>query len=95
MNKGKMLLSAIALFAVIGGTLAFKATRVTNTFFSYGPTLTTTTPGGPLVNTSFCTVPFQTTYTTAPDPLVFSKTTNWSTIASSTTSCLITVYQTI
>lgn len=47
MRKAKIMLSAIAVFAVIGGAFAFKASRSLAPFYSN--TLTTTIAGGPLV----------------------------------------------
>jgi hypothetical protein len=52
MNKAKLALSAIAIFAVIGGAFAFKAARDTNDFYSSNP-----------VNGN-CSVTFPTTLTT-------------------------------
>ncbi len=47
MKKAKIVLSAVALFAVVGGAFAFKAMRLpSNVYTSY---LTTTAPGGPSV----------------------------------------------
>lgn len=60
MSKAKMILSGVALFALIGGALAFKASRESNQFFSS----TTTRVNGVVL--TYCTVPFQTTYTTNP-----------------------------
>lgn len=95
MTKAKVILSGVALFALIGGALAFKAARVSNTFFSNGTTLTTTVLGGPLVEQTYCTVEFQTTYTTRVLPLAFSTTTTWSTTSIPTTTCpQITIYRT-
>jgi hypothetical protein len=47
MKKEKFALTAIAVLAVIGGTLAFNASRETRDW--YTDTLTTTQPGGPVV----------------------------------------------
>lgn len=60
MKKAKVILSAVALFAVVGGALAFKATREENTF--YRNTLTTING----VQFTYCTAPFTTTLTTEP-----------------------------
>ncbi|ACU60682.1 hypothetical protein [Chitinophaga pinensis] len=96
MRKAKVILSAVAMFALVGGALAFKASRIPNVFFSNGTTLTTTTPGGPLVTRTYCTVPFTTSYTTTVNPLVLSTTTTWSTTSLTTRVCpTITVYSTI
>jgi len=51
MKRAKIILTAIAAFAVIGGAFAFKATRVTKPWYS-------------LAANGNCTVPFQTTLTT-------------------------------
>jgi len=51
MKKAKIVLSAVAVFAVIGGAFAFKASRTLNTFYS------SSTNG-------ICSVTFKTTYTT-------------------------------
>lgn len=40
MKKAKIVLSAVALLAVVGGALAFKANRIPKTFYS-GPACTT------------------------------------------------------
>lgn len=96
MRKARFILSAVAMLALVGGALAFKASRIVNVFYSNGTTLTTTIPGGPLVQRTYCTVPFTTTYTTRPNPLVFSTTTTWYTTSVPTTVCpTITVYQTL
>lgn len=48
MKKAKIVLSAVALFAVVGGALAFKANREVATLFYPTTTATvTTTVGGP------------------------------------------------
>jgi hypothetical protein len=52
MKKAKIMLSAIAILAVVGGAFAFKAARVNHTFFSLD------------TNNGICSVPFATTYTT-------------------------------
>jgi len=54
MNKAKLALSAVAMFAVIGGALAFKASRLQPNVY----TRTTTQQGGPL---TCVTLPFVTT----------------------------------
>jgi len=56
MKKGKIVLTAVAVFALIGGALAFKATRVLDVLY-YS---TTTAGGGPTCKA----VPFRTTTTT-------------------------------
>ncbi|ACU60683.1 hypothetical protein Cpin_3216 [Chitinophaga pinensis DSM 2588] len=94
--KAKAILLVLFVFAVSAGLLAFKANRGLFLFFSNGTTLTTTTPGGPLVTRTYCTIPIITFYTTAVNPLVYSKTTTWYTTELTTRSCLtITVYSTI
>jgi len=63
MKKAKIMLSAIAVIAVVSGAVAFKASRFTaNTFFSYGSA--TTKIGGPIV--TGCVVPVATFRTTDP-----------------------------
>jgi hypothetical protein len=42
MKKAKIVLSAVALFAVIGGAFAFKATRIPQPFYKNTTTTTTT-----------------------------------------------------
>ncbi|MEC5146406.1 hypothetical protein [Chitinophaga sp. 212800010-3] len=66
MKKAKFALTAIAVLAVIGGAMAFKASRQLNPFFAYGSTNTTTAPGGPIVPVTGCVLPTQLSYTTAP-----------------------------
>ncbi|MFX1707388.1 hypothetical protein PV783_25690 [Chitinophaga sp. CC14] len=51
MKQAKFALTAVAILAVVGGSLAFKANRVPKTFYSLG----TTVVGG--VQTSACNVP--------------------------------------
>jgi hypothetical protein len=63
MSKAKLVLSAVALFAMVGGALAFKATRQLNTFYS-SRTFTTTTVGGLIVTRTICDVTFPTRLTT-------------------------------
>jgi hypothetical protein len=58
MTKAKLILSVIAIFAIIGGAMAFKATRNAQQFFSTG----TTTVNN--VTFTYCTVPFRTLYST-------------------------------
>lgn len=53
----KVVLSAIALFAIIGGTLAFKAQRTPHTFFKKNTTTTVTAD-------QICTLPVNVLYTT-------------------------------
>ncbi|SKD04323.1 hypothetical protein SAMN05660461_2815 [Chitinophaga ginsengisegetis] len=38
MKQAKLALTAVALLAVVGGALAFKANRIAKTFYSYGTT---------------------------------------------------------
>ena len=80
MKKAKIMLTAIAVFAVIGGALAFKA-RQLNTFYS-------TAPNGQ------CSATFRTTYTTAEvgEPLTF--TTRLST-TTTTAACPILTVKTV
>lgn len=62
MKKVKVMLSAIAVFAVVGGALAFKA-KTLNTFYSINPT------------TGVCDLPFQIkSTTTLPNQGVFDPT---------------------
>jgi hypothetical protein len=67
MSKAKLVLSAVALFAMVGGALAFKATRTENTFYSTRTFTTRTTPGGPIVTRTICDATLFTTYTTIPN----------------------------
>ena len=61
MKKAKIMLSAIAVVAVLGGALAFKANHFShNIFYSYGAT--TTKAGDPIV--TGCVVPVTTTLQT-------------------------------
>lgn len=46
MKKAKIALTAIALFAVIGGALAFKASRIQFTLWTHGTATTTTVLNG-------------------------------------------------
>jgi len=54
MKKARIVLSAVAVFAVIGGAFAFKAARTPKTFF---------TPGS---NPAICDAPVTLRYTTQP-----------------------------
>ncbi|ACU60684.1 conserved hypothetical protein [Chitinophaga pinensis DSM 2588] len=95
-NKAKTTLVVLFAIAISAGVSAFNATRGLNVFYSNGTTLTTTTPGGPQVTRTYCTVVFTTTYTTTVNPITFSTTTTWSTTSLSTRTCpTITVYQTL
>jgi hypothetical protein len=58
MKKAKIVLSAVALFAVVGGALAFKAARIPQTFFYK------TNPAA----TALCTIPTLLPYTTSVNP---------------------------
>ncbi|UPK69725.1 hypothetical protein [Chitinophaga filiformis] len=59
MNKAKIMLSGVALLAVVGGALAFKASRLpSNAITSY---TTTTAVGGPTVTRCKTTKGFFTT----------------------------------
>jgi hypothetical protein len=49
MKKAKVVLTTIAVFALVGGTLAFKASKFGQGFAFIATTTTTTAPGGPLV----------------------------------------------
>lgn len=79
MKKAKIMLTAVALFAVIGGALAFKA-RTSHTFYrlqngvctsAFQTTLTTlTNPGDVTFTTSLATAPVQ-----AACPIITVKTT--------------------
>ncbi|SDF00859.1 hypothetical protein SAMN04488121_101505 [Chitinophaga filiformis] len=96
MRKARSILLAIVFFALIGGLFASKMSRIIAVFYSNGTTLTTTTPGGPLVVRTYCTVVFFTVYTTIVIPGAFSTTTRLSTTSIPTTICpLITIYVTI
>lgn len=53
MKKAKIMLSAIAILAVVGGAFAFNAARATHTFYSLD------------AENGICSVPFTTFYTTA------------------------------
>ncbi|SKD04320.1 hypothetical protein SAMN05660461_2814 [Chitinophaga ginsengisegetis] len=39
MKKAKLALTAVSIFATIGGSLAFKANRSINVFYSFGTTI--------------------------------------------------------
>jgi len=49
MKKAKIVLTAIGVFAIVGGALAFKAKKFGQPILYVATTTTTTTPGGPLV----------------------------------------------
>lgn len=64
MKKAKFALTAVAVLAVIGGALAFKANRQNTTFFSYG---TTTIDGQQQIG---CVVPVLLQRTTNPGGVI-------------------------
>lgn len=88
MTKAKLILSGIALFAVIGGALAFNATKVSYLFF----TTTTTIING--VTVTQCTFPTTALFTTNPANAVGPLTTvsNLSTAATTASTCTAIVY---
>jgi len=57
MKQAKFALTAVALFAVIGGALAFKANRISRTFYKFG---VTTTAGG--LSVTGCVLPYNLSY---------------------------------
>jgi hypothetical protein len=68
MSKAKLVLSAVALFAMVGGVLAFKATRgLLITFYSTRTFTTRTIPTGPIITHTICDATLFTTYTTIPN----------------------------
>ena len=90
MKKAKLMLSAIAVLAVVGGAFAFKASRQPVRFFSN--TITTTVGGAP---TTLCTVPYTIPYTTAIVLGAPTFATSVSLISKPTASCpLTTLYLT-
>jgi hypothetical protein len=96
MRKAKIILSTIAILAVVGGTFALKATsyRGLNMFYSTRTLSTTTIVGGPIVTLTYCDVWFYTTYTTVPVLGVVPTTLNYSTWPT-TTTCTTVVYPTL
>jgi hypothetical protein len=94
MSKAKLVLSAIALFAMVGGAIAFKATRTVNMFYANRTFTTRTIPGGPIVTRTYCDEPFQTRYTTLPNfGLPITKA--YSTTRLTVPCPVITVYSTL
>jgi hypothetical protein len=93
MKKARIALAAIAIFATIGGAFAFNATRNTQTFYR---TAQTTLANG--VITTYCTQPFQTSYSLLPT-FQGQASTSVSSFFSTATSVLIcptlTVYTVI
>lgn len=79
MKKAKIVLSAVALFAVVGGALAFKAARQPNRFF-------TAPAAGQL-----CTIPVNLSYTTTANPTTIIPYATTST----TTLCTAAVVSTL
>jgi hypothetical protein len=96
MRKAKIILSAIAILAVIGGALAFKASssRQLNPFHSTRTFTTTTIVGGPTVTLTFCDVQFYTTYTTATIAGVIPTILSYSTARTTTTCPPLVLYPT-
>ncbi|MVT12493.1 hypothetical protein [Chitinophaga tropicalis] len=82
MKKAKVILSAVALFAVVGGALAFKAARISVRYF---------TPG---VN-NVCSVPLDIRYTTNPEDATGPLTTFYTSITTiQSAPCVpLTLYQ--
>ncbi|MEC5146407.1 hypothetical protein [Chitinophaga sp. 212800010-3] len=66
MKKAKLTLTVIAILAIIGAAAAFNANRQLNTFYAYGSTNTTTSPGGPIIPVTGCVIPSQISSTTSP-----------------------------
>jgi hypothetical protein len=91
MKKAKVILSAIAILAVVGGAFAFKASRILYPFYSTRTFTTTTIAGGPTVTLTYCDVPFFTTYTTISAAGVIPTTLSYST-TSTTTTCTLLLY---
>jgi len=54
MQKGKLILTAVGMFAIIGGALAFKANRITSRLY-YLTTKATTVNGVPTTTTTCST----------------------------------------
>ena len=89
MKKAKIMLSVIALVAVVSGALAFKANRfIFKPFYKYG--IATTVAGGPSV--TGCVVPTAILYTTTLNPTTtlfgYSTTT---VLANTSTGCSVAV----
>ncbi|SFO29571.1 hypothetical protein SAMN05428949_4830 [Chitinophaga sp. YR627] len=88
MKKAKLILSAVALLAVAGGAVAFKATRSLNTFYSVDV-------ANSVPSLRLCTKAVQTTYTTDPQLAIpqapaITQTTYYTTRVNST-SCPATI----
>jgi hypothetical protein len=90
MKKAKIMLSAIAIFAVVGGAFAFKAQRSLIPFFS---NTTTTTIGG--IETTVCTLPVEIRYTTAQNNLGTVGNLPYSSVSVPTGPCTTTLYRTL
>ncbi|SEW53925.1 hypothetical protein [Chitinophaga arvensicola] len=60
MKQAKLALTALAVFAVVGGTLAFKANRTLNTFYKY----TTSNINGNVTGICDQAAPYRTSYQT-------------------------------
>ena len=95
MVKAKVVLTAVAALAVIGGAFAFKASRTPNRFYKTGTILTTI--GGVPTTVTRCTVPFNTLYSTAPQvvgqaPVVI---TSFYTTATTSSICPTTTLYTL
>jgi hypothetical protein len=93
MSKAKLVLSAVALFAMVGGALAFKATRQLNTFYS--SRTFTTVVGGQIVTRTICDVTFPTRLTTTENNNPSFLTTLSTTKATTTGLCPTTVWITL
>ncbi|TWV96184.1 hypothetical protein [Chitinophaga pinensis] len=65
MKKAKIVLSAVALFALVGGAFAFKATRTNHTLYSYtaGGCISPTSLPYTTVNEGLGTTALTTVYT--------------------------------
>jgi hypothetical protein len=74
MKKARIILSAVAVFAVAGGAFAFKAVKFGAPNRVYTSYTTTTAPGGPLV-TRCSTIPFASTTLGGVPSLVYTSTT--------------------
>jgi hypothetical protein len=82
MRKAKLMLAGIAMFAVVGGTVAVKASK----FRQPNPFFHTTVVGG------LCTVPLSIRYTTSDAPTTIIP---YSTKATLTTYCTTAVVSAI
>ncbi len=85
MKKARITLSVVAVFAVIGGAFAFKASRNAEPLFKR-----TTLPNGAIV----CTVPFVTSYTTRDQGLGQVADLPYST-QSTLAVCITTLFRTL